>query len=752
MPLLHGSIAALCAVLWVTGAPAPFWLAASALTVFFFVSGPASSKQAVVVLFCAGLVAASFHQSAHKTALQPGETVMTASWTDEWSVKGDRLRGEVTERKTGETVLLSYRLASAEEKAAAATIIPGLSCRLTGSLSAPPQARNPGEFDYRAFLATKQVFHVFEPAHNPLKTCIETNRLRDWPARWRVTLVRHIEETFPEPLAGAAAALLFGERDGLNPDMNDDYKVLGLAHVLAISGLHVTLLTGIVFWVLIRIGVPREQARFLLLFLLPLYALLAGATPPVVRACLMSASLLFFYGRIQPAAALALAFLFMLFTQPFAVYQAGFQLSFLVTFSLILSASHILQQPGSAVLRSLRLSFLAQLAALPSLLWHFWEVSLLSPVANLIFVPFYTLFFMPLLFVMLPVSFVVPITPLSSFANSTLTGINNVAAKLADIEGASLIIGKPSLEAAVGCLVAVWLLFLLWEKTACVFWPLLLSLCMMWMLVGEKQSDTGKVTFLDVGQGDSIVIQLPDGRGTYLIDTGGSIPFEKEAWAKRTDSFSVGEDVVVPFLKREGIRTLDKLMLTHADADHAGAALDVLTHIPADDIIISPGSGKEPLMTSLQQAGHNVRESGAGEAWRAGDASFRFLWPGDRKYEGNNDSLVLYAEMGGKTWLFTGDLEEQGERALIKQYNLSVNILKAGHHGSKTSTSPAFIEAVNPDVAVVSAGQNNRYGHPHASVVDTLQQNGVTLYRTDQNGAVTYQYEGNNGFFQVVIP
>jgi competence protein ComEC len=127
------------------------------------------------------------------------------------------------------------------------------------------------------------------------------------------------------------------------------------------------------------------------------------------------------------------------------------------------------------------------------------------------------------------------------------------------------------------------------------------------------------------------------------------------------------------------------------------------------------------------------------------------LAPDDRVYEGNNDSLVLYAQIGGRTWLFTGDLEKEGEEELIKKYRLEIDWLKVGHHGSKTSSSASFVKAIKPDFAVISAGVNNRYGHPHKEVMDTLANEKILVYRTDKHGAITYTFEKKKGEVRTVI-
>lgn len=756
MPCLQMGVAAIGAVLFVLDAPEDAVIFFFLLCMVLFMRTDHRNRFRIAASFFLFFAAASFHESRHVSSFTGAETAWHITFKDDIHMDGDRLYAEVKEETTGETLRLTYRIKTVKEKIQLAEqLVPGRVCRLKAKAAKPNKARNDGEFDYRAYLATMHIFFVLTPESPFIDQCTMNQSLLYKPAQWRAAALKHIYSQFPAPLSLAGAALLFGDRSSTPQEIQEDYERLGIVHILAISGLHVTLLTGLLFYLLIRIGVTREKSWMLLVFGLPVYALLTGASPPVVRACLTTGAVLAAASSgiyLKPSTALGAAFLLMVFVNPYSLFQAGFQLSFAVTWALVLSSGSIFKKSLSFIQLSFSVSILAQLAALPILMVHFAEISMIAPLANLIFVPFYSLFMLPLLVVLFFFSCFVPISIAAGPANELLEIMNHLAAKMADVPFAVLVTGQPEMKTVVLSAAVVILSFFLWETSRGTYSFFCCGLLLAGIISAERFSSNGEIVFLDVGQGDSIFIKLPFNQGTYLIDTGGQLPFKKEEWMDRQSEFSVGENTIIPFLKRKGITKLDKLILTHADFDHAGAAAEVLSSIPAKEVVISPGSGQNNLISEIISMGIPVREGWEGENWSAGEAFFQFLSPGDREYNGNNDSLVLYAKIGGKTWLFTGDMEEAGERELREKYQIDIDWLKAGHHGSRSSTSSEFIEAVQPEYAVISAGVNNRYGHPHQEVLDTLAAAGVHVYRTDKHGSISYQFNGKKNSVSTSIP
>ena len=213
--------------------------------------------------------------------------------------------------------------------------------------------------------------------------------------------------------------------------------------------------------------------------------------------------------------------------------------------------------------------------------------------------------------------------------------------------------------------------------------------------------------------------------------------FPTEEWKKKRKTFNTGEDVIIPLLKSKGIHHLDKLIFTHADADHIGSASEVIRNFKVKEIVIGTDSeefyrDKDSIQIALSK---NIPISRVtkGDSWYMADAAFYILHPYQKEEDANESSIVLFAKIGGLTWLFTGDASESVEQELMRSFpKLQVDILKAGHHGSKTSSSKNFLEQIQPKVAVISVGKDNRYGHPHQQVLEVMKQLDIAIVRTDR--------------------
>jgi competence protein ComEC len=246
---------------------------------------------------------------------------------------------------------------------------------------------------------------------------------------------------------------------------------------------------------------------------------------------------------------------------------------------------------------------------------------------------------------------------------------------------------------------------------------------------------------IDVGQGDSFLIELPYRKAVYLLDTGGTVSFFNDEWRKRRRSFDVGTDIVVPALKARGISQIDRLILTHGHADHIGGAKAVGKSVRIKKVIYSNGPVEEEyeqrILEYLLDNGASFHFLQEGVSWREGSSEFVVLSPIGTESDLNARSIVLYGVLEQVSFLFTGDLEEEGERRLATAYpTLDVDVLKVGHHGSRTSTTELFLKQLNPKIALISAGRNNQFGHPHEEVTKRLNEQHIPVWRSDLDGAV----------------
>ncbi|OOE05102.1 DNA internalization-related competence protein ComEC/Rec2 [Anoxybacillus kestanbolensis] len=688
----------------------------------------------------------------HVTTLSGNETTFFVRFIAPIYIDGDRVKTTVQWQK--ERLQLVYRLRTEEEKRKWEEIQIGTACLLKGTLERPSLPTNPYAFNYRRYLFYERIHWIVRP--NSLESCTRTNVT--WIERLQIIRqqgIRYIQHHFPNDVSAFMQALIYGERSDIEPTVLASYQKLGLIHLLAISGLHMTLLVGGCFYLFIRFGISRERATVILLGCIPLYAVLAGAAPSVMRAAIMTSCFLLFSSRFRTIDALSIACLLLLGKDPYTVFHLGFQLSFLVCFALIICSSFI-QNERSIVRQLFMTSFIAQISTLPLLLYHFYEVSLLSIPLNIIFVPLYSFIILPLCFVALLSHLFMPFV--SSLIIYVLTVVlehtNALVLSLSDMF--VLTLGRPPLLLLVAYIVSVFLFFLSFEsKKRAVMFRFSFLFVMIAHVIWPFFRPTGEVVMLEVGQGDSIYIELPYRKAVYMIDTGGTMSFTDEHWKKRKQSFRVGEDVIVPFLKAKGVRTLDALIATHGDFDHIGDTNDIFDAVRVRKLIV--GMQRNDLIESvMEQAvnkGTRVQIVKSGDRWTVGKAQFYILSPFGNEETTNDGSIVLYALMGGAYWLFTGDLEEKGEQQIMRTYpSLPVDILKVGHHGSKTSTSESFLRHIRPKLALISVGRGNRYGHPHREVIERLRHDHVRIFRTDEHGAVVIRFHKRISTIQTFLP
>ncbi|MGG7619814.1 DNA internalization-related competence protein ComEC/Rec2 [Bacillus coreaensis] len=723
------------------------------------------SKRKVFIILLIVLVfytKARIDINRNESGFHGSETQFTVLFEDEVTLNGSLLSGFAKDT-TGEKLLIKYRMKSEEEKSSLnKERLLGYSCQLKGSLKTVNGQTNPNAFDYHSYL-THQHIH-WQLVVDQWGDCKELNGPILLIKKQRQRSIALLETYFPNSVASLASALLFGERQILDPSLEKAYQKLGIIHLLAISGANVALYVSIIHYIGVRLGVTRERMLAVLLLYLPIFTYLSGASPPVFRAATMM--FLFLFLRLVSQSKMAsldicsIVFMVYAFLSPYLLFDVGFQLSFSVTFTLLLSTKGLLK-PSKFLL--IKASFISQLASLPIVLYHFYEFSLLSLLANLIYIPIFTIIINPSFIALFFLLFIFgeAVTIMVKPVDFAITLMNQLTVGIASFPYQTVTIGRPSIWMVLLLIGSIVYLLYKWEtgKTRksqlvsilpCVF-ALAFSYCL------SHYSFSGQITFVDVGQGDSIVIQNGFHKKTYVIDTGGTISFNEEEWEKPKNPFEVGNDILVPFLKGKGISTIDKLILTHGDMDHIGGAKSVLETMKVNELILPYVSNRSSLENEIIQLAKEKNISiifvKNGMSWEEKGATFKIVNPIIELEDRNDNSVVIHVKLGGLFWLFTGDLEEQGEERLLREYpTLPVDVLKIGHHGSKSSTSASLLQAYHPKVAVISVGKSNRFGHPHQEVLEGLKERNIKIFRTDTDGAISYTFQNGIGTFSKQIP
>ncbi|ACP16813.1 DNA internalization-related competence protein ComEC/Rec2 [Bacillus anthracis str. CDC 684] len=677
-------------------------------------------------------------------------------------INGDRLSFQVEDQNKN-IVQLSYKMKSASEKKQMRQLHAGVSCIFDGERKEPQIARNFHGFNYRDYLYKQNIHFILEATY--ISECRKTSlSLVQWILLLRQQAILGVTEMFPEQSGAFMNALLFGDRQQMTFEVEGQYQQFGLVHLLAISGSHIVLLMVIVYFILLRSGVTREIATVCLIFFIPIYMILAGASPSVIRASITGVLMLIAFMcsiRLSSLDALSITAICMLIFDPYLVFNIGFQFSFVGSFALLLSAPLLLESGNGVIRNSIYISLISQLVSTPILLYHFGYYSPYSIFLNILYVPFLSLIVLPCSIIIL---ICLPIIPFlaKSFANVLSIGLNLSNDFLSYCESlpfTRLNFGQtPILLVALYC-VSIISVLMVWERRISKGMVFIFAGIFLFISTGHYVypyfRESGSVTFLDVGQGDAILIRLPYDQEIYLIDTGGTIRLNKEEWQRKKHEFSVGNDVLIPYLQKEGIKKIDKLIVTHGDADHIGAAQELLSNITVKEVVFGRKEQEAILEKAVKKQALEkevkISEVGEGESWRVNEAEFFVLAPTGKERSENNASIVLWAKLGGITWLFTGDLEE-GEKGLVATYpDLRADVLKVAHHGSNTSSITPFLSAVQPNIAIISVGERNRYGHPHKEGIERFEKMAIEIWRTDKQGAISYVFKEERGTFRSKI-
>jgi competence protein ComEC len=661
----------------------------------------------------------------------------------------------------------------------------------SGRLKPIRNFNNPGRFDYVRFMSLDdtrvRTYTAGERILNsaPFRSADEAspiNGVRDGILNKMETA---LAGRSPDAVA-LLAALIVGERGALRPELREAFNRSGMAHLLAISGLHVGMVAAVVFglsawclaWLppLLRRAWTRRVAAACAFLAVLAYGVLAGLSPATQRALVMSsAALLTFWvnRRHDWGNALAVAALIILLVMPPVVLGPSFQLSFAAVLA-ILGGSSLLrpavpEADDSWALRTRRrltalvwVSLLATLGTLPLVMYYFNQVSLVGPAANIVAVPAVGCLVLPAGLLGVVFSFFSPALAALCWqvAALTLEALLILVHTIAAWPPAAIKTITPTIV-EIALWAGVMMLAFNWRHRRLRIATLTILLIAIALDVGywtQRRFDRHRLTVqvIDVGQGSANLLQLPGGY-TVLIDGGGF---------GDNEAFDVGKLIVAPFLWRQKIKTVDLVVSTHTDSDHLNGLLYILEHFNVGEV----WSNQEPCAVARCRKWQEIIQRRkithppfgelALETERKGvrfvllnpPLDFLTLGRSERWRNANNNSLVLQVAWGGTSFLFTGDIGQRAEADILKRQRverLRSTILIVPHHGSRTSCSQAFLEAVRPHEAIIPAGWDNRYGFPHPLVLERLDKMECRTWRTDLYGAVrivtngkTYEAKG----------
>ena len=595
---------------------------------------------------------------------------------------------------------------------------------------------NPGGFDYERWLFTEGVGATgyVRPAPKP----VLLGRDSAWSsiAIWRQSITDQLSSTLGNsPSLALIKALTIGDGNSITQQQWEVFRKTGTTHLVVISGSHIGLIAGLVYFLVLKLWAwtgwlawsPQKIAAVSAVLVAIFYSGLAGFSVPTQRSVVMLAiamTAIILQRNTRPFNTLAIALFAVSILDPLAVLAAGFWLSFLAVSLIVYAVSGRLGKLGH-VWSAIKLHWVTSVGLSPLLLLFFQQVSLIAPLANLVAVPVISLLVVPLSLLAVMVMFISPILADKLFylVDIVLQGLWWLLAYLAEIPLASINHAPPSYWALLFAVPGV--LLLLAPVGIPARW---LSLVMFLPLVftDVKRPETGDInmTLLDVGQGLSAVVQTT--HHLLVYDTG----------AKFSEQSDMGQSVLLPFLRSQGKAKIDSLIISHGDNDHIGGAASLIR-----------GMDTEQVLTSVPQklSGYAPIECVAGQSWSWDEVKFTMLGPEQAFVSDNDNSCVLKIQSKYGTVLLAGDVEASAESWLVETYGeaLKADVLVAPHHGSKTSSTAGFLQAVQPDYVLIPAGYRNQFGHPHRDVLARYRQVNAKWLNSADSGAIAVNVKNN---------
>lgn len=558
-------------------------------------------------------------------------------------------------------------------------------------------------------------------------------------AVWRQTITDELSTLLANsPSLALIKALTIGDGNAITQRQWDVFRKTGTTHLVVISGSHIGLIAGLIYLIVLKFwawtGVltrsPQQIAALAALLIGVFYAGLAGFFVPTQRAVIMLAvAMLAIISQrnTRPAHILATALLMVLIIDPLAVLSTGLWLSFVAVSLIIYTVSSRLGKLN-IVVETLKLNGVMSVALAPLTLLFFQQVSVISPAANFLATPAISFLVVPLALLAVILMFISPTlaTSVCWLVDWLIIKLQWFLDTLAALPFSVINHAPPSAWALVFATFS--LLILLAPRGFPARWlGVVLLLPLIFTDTNRPATGDIKLTLLDVGQGLSVVIQTAE--HTLIYDTG----------AKFSPDSDAGKSVLLPFLHQQGINKIDQLVISHGDNDHIGGAESLISGITVKKILTSV-----PEKLSAYQPVECI----AGQSWQWDEVSFTVLSPAEHADSSNNNSCVLQIQSHSGTALLTGDIEAEAESWLVKTYNnhLTADVLIAPHHGSKTSSSPAFLQAVQAKTILIPSGYRNQFGHPHPDVLARYQAMNARYLSSANNGAITV--EMNNSAWQ----
>ncbi len=677
------------------------------LTIKEIISKIIQSKIFYILLFLIAFINILGHNLIKKSSIYEVDETEFIGTLENMQIEEDKIKYTISHNR--EKLTCNYYLK--ESESSINTYELGSTVSILGTLKMPLNNTVANTFNYKKYLYN----------HNSFYTCtaskvsfIKKNNNLFYKIKNAV-----IKRIMSFDTRDYLYTMIIGDKSLMDDDVLNSYRKNGVTHLFAISGMHIGLFTMIILKMMKKMHLKENKGYLITIFFIWFYAFLVGFTPSVMRSCLLFTILSLnklLKLKISTMQALLLSGFILIMIDYKIIFDIGFIYSFTITFGLMNSSPFLKKHSIIGT------SLVATLYSLPITVYNFYKINLFSIINNLIFVPLVTIIIYPLCLITFIFKF---FNPLLRVSIMFLELINTFLAK---IDVLTFVIPKmPFL------LILFYYFVLFWKFNKK---PKKVSIGLIMLLLLTKITpflDTNYyVDFIDVGQGDSSIIIFPHASKVIMIDTGGTLDYNKS-------NYHVSENTII-YLNSRGIENIDLLILTHGDADHLGDSTYVIENINVESIMLNKGDLNRWEM-ELKNTMHVL------EDYPGVKLLNNKLWSDE-----NTNSLVISMNLGGVDFLFMGDAPKAVEKNIIKENpNLKASIIKLGHHGSKTSSDEYFLRSIKPKWAIISSGRNNIYGHPDKETINTLEKLKIPFLNTQEVGTISFKIK--NGYVtQEIFP
>lgn len=596
--------------------------------------------------------------------------------------------------------------------------------KVKGTLEVPNNNTIPNTFNYKKYLYHKKINYILK-IDNFSKLKDNKNIL----LKIKNDILKRIENTKHN---NYLYAFILGKSSYIDNESYNNYKINGVTHLFALSGLHVSLFSGIILLILNKLKLNEKLSFIITSMFLIFFSFIASFTPSILRATIffiLSGLNKIYYTFIKPKNILFLTFSILIFKNPFYIFDTGFILSFTITyFILLLNESITIKDNIKSILIISLLSFLS---SLPIIINLSYEINIIGFINNILFIPLVTN-------IIFPFSIIVIIIPKLSFILFILTNIMEFISKYSsNLLNITIYFQRLNYFEII---IYYILLIVSIKKSKKVMFILFIFILILY-IKPSFDKDT-YVYFIDVSQGDSALIVTKNNK-SILVDTGGKLNYKNDNWKQKNKEFNLMASSIIPFFKSIGLKKIDYLLITHGDADHAGYSIELLNNYKVMNKYTNKGRKnsleKKINISSLESKYLKIDDI---EIYSLNDSIYN---------NENKDSLVLLFKIYNYKFLFMADADKEVEKNIIEKYNLkNIDVLKVGHHGSKTSTDESFINEITPKYSIISVGKNNKFGHPNIETLNTLKKS--KILRTDELGTIKITLNKNKSLIETFTP